>query len=580
MIINWEAVREADLLGYRVYKAEDPNGPFVWVRGFTLADPYYVDFDVTNGTTYYYTARSVNQAREESTDSNMGIAQPDTLDDEAFLDLVAQTAFDYFWFETNPDNGLVRDRSRRGSTSSIAAVGFGLSALTVGVDRGWISREAVRERALTTLNFFWNSPHGPEADATGYQGFYYHFLNMETGRRSGNAELSTIDTALLMGGVLHAKAYFDQDDPDEARIRALSDSLFNRVNWQWASPRPPRVSHGWRPGPGFLPYDWGGYNEAMLIYILALGSPTYPIPEAAWTSWVSGYRWQTHYGRSFVVFPPLFGHQYTHIWIDFRGIQDAYMQGKGIDYFENSHHATLANRDYAIENPQGWQDYGPNIWGLTASDIPTGYRARGAPPAQNDDGTIAPTAAGGSYAFTPDESLAALRAMYDTYREKLWGPYGFRDAFNPTQNWFDRDHIGIDQGPIVLMIENGRTGSIWRHMMTLDVIQRGLERAGFVQAGTGSAVPEVSEQFNMEAAYPNPFTQTLYIPYQLAQPTWVRVTVHDVLGRLVETVVDDTVPAGAHVVSWQVSDTVPAGSYFYTLHLGTTRHTRMAVRLP
>jgi hypothetical protein len=231
----------------------------------------------------------------------------------------------------------------------------------------------------------------------------------------------------------------------------------------------------------------------MILYLLALGSPTFPVHTEAWTAWTSSYDWQTHYGQEFVVFPPLFGHQYSHVWIDFRNIQDPYMRDKGLDYFENSRRATLANRAYAIANPHGWTDYSENVWGLTASDIPSSYRARGAPPAESDDGTITPTAVGGSLAFTPRESLAALRHMYDTYRTRLWGPYGFKDAFNPSIKWFASDYLGIDQGPIVLMIENYRTGRIWNVFMRHAATQRGLARAEFVPGTTTKKVQTVPD---------------------------------------------------------------------------------------
>jgi hypothetical protein len=227
----------------------------------------------------------------------------------------------------------------------------------------------------------------------------------------------------------------------------------------------------------------------MILYLLALGSSTFPIGSEAWTAWTNSYDWQTHYGHEFVIFPPLFGHQYSHTWIDFRGIQDTYMRDKGLDYFENSRRATLANRAYAIANPRGWADYGENVWGLTASDIPSSYLARGAPPAKNDEGTITPTAAGGSVVFTPQESLAALRHMYTTYGTKIWGPYGFKDAFNPSMQWFAADYLAIDQGPIVLMIENHRTGRIWDVLMQHTAIQRGLDRAGFAPVTVTDLLP-------------------------------------------------------------------------------------------
>jgi hypothetical protein len=476
--LHWAPIVDSHLAGYHVYRVSAATGLLEQPRSLLLTN-HFVDFGVENGLTYRYWVRAVDTGGWESPDSATIMVTPHVLNDEAFLDLVQRTAFDYFWYETNPQNGLVKDRSSDASLASIAAVGFGLSALTVGIDRGWISREAGRDRVLTTLAFLWNSPQGPEAGVTGYKGFYYHFLDMQTGRRVQDAELSTIDTALLLGGVLHVQQYFDQLDATEAKIRALANDLYRRVEWSWMQVRLEKMCHGWTPETGFLPYDWGGYNEAMILYLLALGSPTFPISANAWTAWTSSYAWQTHYGQAFVVFPPLFGHQYSHLWIDFRNIQDAYMRDKGLDYFENSRRATLANRAYAIANPHGWADYGENVWGLTASDIPSSYRARGAPPPESDDGTITPTAAGGSFAFTPRESLAALRYMYATYRTQLWGPYGFKDAFNPTQKWFATDYLAIDQGPIALMIENYRTGRIWNVFMQHTAIQRGLERAVF-----------------------------------------------------------------------------------------------------
>jgi hypothetical protein len=522
VILHWAPVVDSGLAGYHVYRAPAATGLFAQ-HSVTLRTNHFVDFEVDNDATYRYRVRAVDLAGRESHDSTTISATPKALDDEAFLDLVQRTAFDYFWYETNPANGLIKDRSSDPSLSSIAAVGFGLSALTVGIDRGWISREAGRARVLTTLTFLWNSPHGPEPDATGYKGFYYHFLDMQTGRRDGDSELSTIDTALLLGGVLHVQQYFDQADATEDQIRALADAIYRRVEWPWMQVRAPKVCHGWTPERGFLLYDWGGYNEAMILYLLALGSPTFPIHPEAWAAWTSSYAWETHYGHAFVVFPPLFGHQYSHVWVDFRDIQDPYMRDKGLDYFENSRRATLANRAYAIANPHGWADYGENVWGLTASDIPSSYRARGAPPGESDDGTITPTAVGGSLVFTPRESLAALRYMYTTYRTRLWGPYGFKDAFNPSIKWFASDYLGIDQGPFVLMLENYRTGRIWNVLMPHAAIQRGLKRAGFMPVTATKKVQTIPDiapltlQPVAQPAHPDRVPQTLQPVGQAAQ---------------------------------------------------------------
>jgi hypothetical protein len=430
--------------------------------------------------------------------------------DDAFLEEVEAATFHYFWDLANPRNGLVPDRHPTPSFSSIAAVGFGLTAIPVGVERGYVSRGAARRRVLTTLRFFRDAPAGPdEHGTTGYRGFYYHFLDMESGARFKDVELSTIDTTLLLAGVLFCDSYFDGAAPEEAEIRRLAEDLYRRADWRWMLARPPLVSMGWVPEHGFHGYDWRGLNEAMILYVLALGSPTHPVDPAAWEAYTGTYQWREYYGQEHVNFAPLFGHHYSQIWIDFRGIQDAYMRGRGIDYFENSRRATYAQRGYAIDNPMHWKGYGADLWGLTACDGPVDatlsidgrlhrfftYAARGAAATEvRDDGTICPTAAGGSVPFAPEIAIPALRRMRQLYGDRLFGARGFVDAFNPTLDfktpvqqgrivpgvgWFDGDSLGIDQGPILLMIENHRSGLIWRVMRKNPYLVKGLERAGF-----------------------------------------------------------------------------------------------------
>ncbi|HKO55590.1 MAG TPA: glucoamylase family protein [Thermoanaerobaculia bacterium] len=351
---------------------------------------------------------------------------------------------------------------------------------------------------------------GPEPrGVSGYKGFFYHFLDMKTGERFEDVELSTVDTSLLLAGALFSQSYFDRDDPTEKAIRDAAEELYRRVDWQWEVVRPHAISMGWKPEDGFHTYDWRGYNEAMIVVILALGSPTHPVEPEAWTEYTKTYKWGNFLGHEHLLFAPLFGHQYSHVWIDFRGIQDAYMKSKGIDYFENSRRATIAQREYAILNPHHWRDYGADVWGLTACDGPMdatitidgvprtfhSYHARGATAGEvRDDGTIAPTAAASSIAFTPEISIAAMKAMRARYGADLYSTYGFLDAFNPTLRtteelkhgrvnpqlgWFDVDYLGIDQGPIVAMIENHRSQLVWRVMRRNEHVQRGLMRAGF-----------------------------------------------------------------------------------------------------
>ncbi len=431
---------------------------------------------------------------------------------EAFVDSLQARTFAYFWETTNSRNGLAPDRWPNPPFASIAAVGFALTAYPIGVERRWVTRAEAAVRTLTTLRFMWGLPQGTDATGlAGDRGFFYHFLDMETGLRYRNTELSTIDTGLLLAGVLVVQQYFDGTDAREIAIRAYADSLYRRVEWPYfLRDQRPLITMAWRPERGFGPAAYRGYDEAMILYVLALGSPTHPIEPEAWRAFTSTYEWADFQGFTHVNFPPLFGHQYSHIFIDFRGIVDAYMRDRGIDYFENSARATRSQRQYAIANPGRWADYSGDIWGLTASDGPADttividgvsrrfhrYWARGAAaPYINDDGTIAPTAAGGSIPFAPDITTRALVAMRERYGDDLYTRYGFVDAFNPTlkdatlrllrgrivagKGWFDDNYIGIDQGPIVAMIENHRSGLLWELMKKNPYIVRGLCRAGF-----------------------------------------------------------------------------------------------------
>jgi hypothetical protein len=427
---------------------------------------------------------------------------------DPFLSDLEERTFRFFWETANPKNGLIPDRYPTPSFASIAATGFGLTAYPIGVERGYITRAAARERVLATLRFFLHAPNE--------HGFYYHFMDMKTGARANDSEISTVDTSLLLAGVLFCQSYFDRQHPREIELRKLADEIYRRVDWTWAQPRPPAVALAWTPEEGFSGHDWQGYNEAMLVYLLALGSPTHPIGPQAWTLWTSTYErhWGTIYDQTFLSFGPLFGHQYTHVWVDFRGIRDAFMREHGLDYFENSRRATYTQRRYAIANPQHWQAYGKDVWGMSASDGPgpasetymgqersfLKYAARGVGADRiTDDGTIAPTAAISSLPFAPEIVLPATLEMYHRFGSSIYSSYGFLDSFNasfhgtnpqsgaPGQpvtgeegaGWVDPDYLGIDEGPILAMIENYRSNLIWRVMRNDPYIRQGLERAGF-----------------------------------------------------------------------------------------------------
>ena len=418
------------------------------------------------------------------------------------LDELQRRTFGYFWQLADPRTGLIPDRYPTRSFSSIAATGFGLTAYVVGADRGYVTRDDAARRTRTTLEFLGQLPQGAAAaGVAGHRGFFYHFLHLDSGLRYRQVELSTIDTALLLSGVLCCQTFFDGQTEDEARIRELADRLFRRVEWDWFLRPSGRLSMGWHPERGFLPAEWQGYNEAMILYLLALGSPTHPIPASSWQRWADTYQWRTYYGQAHVNFSPLFGHQYSHMFVDFRGIQDAYMRQKGIDYFENSRRATLSQHAYASDNPHRFRGYSADVWGLTACDGPENatrpwgteqlrvhtYWARGASAlAVRDDGTLAPTAVGGSVPFAPEICLPTLRKLWEEY-EPLIGEYGFRDAFNlslgfdpdTASGWFDVDYLGIDQGPILIQLANHQHGAIWNLMKRNGYLVQGLRRAGF-----------------------------------------------------------------------------------------------------
>ena len=500
---------------------------------------------------------------------------------EALLDTIQHTAFNFFWNEANPSNGLIKDRGPGNSPCSIASVGFGLSAICIGVDHGWVSRTAAADRVLRTLNTFWTGPQGGGTSGyIGYWGLFYHFLDMTTATRTWNSELSTIDTGLLLAGIIDARQYFDGTDSAETRIRALADSIYHRMNWNLMRNSQWGIMMGWMPGTGFAGFgQWTGYNEASIMYILALGSPTYPVGPEAWLQWMSGYSWQTHYGYTYVNFPPLFGHQYSHCWIDYRGIADEYMRYRGITYFENSRRATLAQRAYSIANPRGHTGYSDSLWGITASDTPTGYAARGAPPAQNDDGTITPTAPISSIPFAPDECIRVARNMWENHRSQLWlHPYGFRDAFNLNVNWWDPWIIGIDQGPMIIMIENYRTGRVWQRFMSNPDVQRGLQRAGFAPVTSVEGVKETPAEFSLQQNFPNPFNPTTTIRFKVQGSVRVTLSVFDVLGRHVATLVNETKPPGTYTVTFN-ADNLAGGVYYYRLSAGTFAQTKQMVLL-
>ncbi|WP_031236606.1 glucoamylase family protein [Asticcacaulis sp. AC460] len=449
--------------------------------------------------------------------------------DDTLADLHKRT-FQWFWDVTPPKTGLTPDNWPNPDFCSVAAVGFALNACCIGAHSGYVTRAQAAERTLTTLRTFWNGPQGPErAGVMGYKGFFYHFLNMGTGLRHDTVELSSIDTALFITGALTAAAFFDGDNDAEKEIRKLGVALYERVDWTFLERDNGLISMGYHPEPGLNGHDatgriirsWDRYNEGMMVYHLAMASKTHPIKATAWDTWAAtiGVTWADNFGEPHLGFAPLFGHQYSHVWYDYRGIADAYMRGKNIDYFINSQRATVAQRNYAIKNPGGFKDYSGDVWGLTACRGPAytkgkvdgrevqffEYSARGPQTGDkeaNDDGTIAPTAGISSVAFSPEICLPLIHTLREKYGSDLYGEYGFYDAFNPSfpkdlpsrvghqtpkAGWVAYEYLAIDQGPILSMLENHRSGLIWdlfnRSPVTGPMVRRGFQLAGFQSTG-------------------------------------------------------------------------------------------------
>lgn len=406
---------------------------------------------------------------ELSSASPMPQGHPLSPGDDLFLEELEHANFLYFWEQSSPTSGLVRDRFNVRSPkdiklASIAATGFGLTALCIGQNRGYISYPQARERALTTLRFLWKKlPHE--------RGFFYHWADVNDGTRVSHSEVSSVDTAILLCGVLMCRQHFAHSEIDE-----LAQRIFNRVDWQWLSEDTLILPHGWTPETGFLQYRWDNYSELMMMYLLGLGSVSHPLPPGTWDAWK---RAQFDYdGIKYIgSFAPIFVHQYSQAWFDFRGKRDRYA-----DYFENSILATEAHRRFCLDLTKRFPDYGEDLWGITASDSLNGYKVWGGPLQSGPiDGTVVPCASAGSLPFLPQPVMRVLRTIQYRYGAGTWSRYGFVDAFNPIINWYDSDIVGIDTGITMLMAENARTGWVWETFMKNPEAQRGMERAGFKQ---------------------------------------------------------------------------------------------------
>jgi hypothetical protein len=435
----------------------------------------------------FITASGCAQSQKPAFKSSGKINYPITLADVAMLDSIQNKTFLYFLNESHSNWGIVKDRAANWAPASIASTGFGIPCFAIGAERNWITRKQAAEITVKILKFFANSVQSTDTNATGYKGFYYHFLRMNSGTREWKCELSSIDTGILMMGILFARNYYNLDNATEKEIRKLAATMLGRMDWNFLqlpanSKHPNCISMAWTPEKGLLNWGWSGYNEGLFLYVLAAGTGMKEV-EKSYDSWLSTYEWKTPYkGLSHVAFPPLFGHQFSQAFIDYRGLADKYMKAKGIDYFENSRRATYVQCAYASL-----------CWGITACDGPgdkynfankkfEGYAGRGTSGPDNtiaEDGTIAPYGPMSSLPFAPEIVLPAMRSINAKNGNKIWGKYGYYDSFNTTAKWIDNDFLGIDEGPMLIMIENFRTGLVWDYVMKDPIIQNGLSKLGY-----------------------------------------------------------------------------------------------------
>lgn len=442
------------------------SGPGLWRRRDLLRQAARLGLALPLGLGGFHSLFAAGNEKNKGVPTAPAFGPGLTETDDQLLEEVEKAAFLYFWEQANPQNGLVKDRCKvRGTdnttAASIAATGFGLTALCIADQRGYLQQLDARNRVLTTLRFLWKK-------LPTHRGFFYHFANVNTGERMWDSEVSSVDTAILLCGILTCRKHFEHSE-----VSQLAYQIFNRVDWTWLSEDTSLLPHGWTPELGFLPYRWDYYSELMMMYLLGMGSSSYPLKVDAWNAWK---RLTFEYDglRYIGSFAPLFVHQYSQAWFDFRGKKDKYA-----DYFQNSVIATEVHRRFCIELAKQFPDYSDVLWGITASDSQHGYVAWGGPPATGPiDGTVVPGAAGGSIPFLPEPVMRVLQNIRTHYGD-AWCRYGFVNAFNPLRNWYDTDVIGIDTGITMLMAENARTGFVWETFMKNPEAQRGMERAGF-----------------------------------------------------------------------------------------------------
>ncbi|WP_304129772.1 glucoamylase family protein [Ignavibacterium album] len=578
----WWDNEEPDLAGYKVYRKIN-NQWYYWTT-VPKEKSYLMLSNLGMNYTLTLKVSAVDLTGNESSLSDSVVATTHIMSDDEFLDMTQRATFRYFWDYAHPVSGLARERLGSGETVTIGGSGFGIMALLVGAERGFKSRDLVKKRMLKIVNFLANQ-------AQKFHGAFPHWMNGSTGQVIPFSQYDDggdlVETAFLIQGLLAARQYFDGQDSTEIQIRNLITQIWQQVEWNWYRRYSASNILYWHWSPN---YGWQmnlqilGPNECMIVYMLAIASPTYPMPASSfrygWASQPYYVNGRTFYGyKIFVGWDyggPLFFSHYSFLGFDPRNKKDMFC-----NYFVNNRNITLIHKAYCTANPGGWTGYNENCWGLTASDDPTGYRVH---EPTNDNGTISPTAALSSMPYTPNESIEVLKHFYRNYYTGLWGEYGFKDAFNPTQNWFANSYLAIDQGPIIAMIENYRSGLLWNKFMANPEIQPMLDAIGFTPDSTTSVGDEtnVINEFELYQNYPNPFNPTTKISWQSAVSGWQTLKVYDVLGREVATLVDEYREAGKYEIEFNSIETrrgvsLPSSIYFYQLRSANFTETKKMI---
>lgn len=548
----WDENREPNLVGYRIYKKTGDQ--FVYYRTTAKGQNFYWEAFPSNPETLYFKILAFDNNGNQSSLSDSVVAFPNfNMTDDDFLDMVQRATFRYFYHFAHPNCGLARERNTSGDIVTIGGSGFGVMALIVGIERNFITREEGAKHLLKMLNFL-------TTFAQRFHGAYPHWLNGWTGQVIPFSQYDDggdiVETSFLLQGLLTARQYFNRNDSLENEIRNKINFIWNTVEYSWyrRSPYSTYLYWHWSPNYGWIMnMKLIGWNETMICYILGIASPTYPIPASTYyQGWASSnyVNGNTYYGYKLYVGQhlggPLFFTHYSFLGFDPRNKKDRFC-----NYFVQNRNQTLINRAYCMANPRNFVGYDSLNWGLTASDNPWGYLAH--EPYLNDNGTIAPTAALSSMPYTPCESIASLKHFYRRYFNQLWGTYGFKDAFNLTQNWFANSYLAIDQGPIIVMIENYRTGLLWSLFMSNPEIQIALDSIGFVADTTQTSVELENNQFenfSNISAYPNPFNDQTEIEFEVYQPGEVKISIYDLLGREVKVISREFLKSGKHRFRW------------------------------